>query len=270
MPEQRLSRTLSRFHCPVCWSISADSSMLQTNNPCPVCGSKGQVRLSYPSISAKRLIDMIQHFYIIAAHQREDGISKMSNKISEILERPCSNKATYHGLLNKINKTKSFDLALKQVERFFRCDQSKSMSILQAYLSTDFATPDETVVIPVLTIMLIETLLNELLKDLKVKRCGVTVKCALKEIEKLRSFYDRFALFFKITGEEWEKQVQEISKPFWDNWEPVRCQRNYFVHGNPYAIGWDTCERAFKLTKDSVSVFSALNNKFIIVNKSSI
>ena len=109
--------------------------------------------------------------------------------------------------------------------------------------------------------------MNEFLTDLKVKCCGANLKDTLQEIKKIRSFDGKFTLFYKITGEELSKQVQNISKPYWDNWVYVRRKRNDFVHGKSYAIGWEICERAFKLTKDSVSVFSALNNTFV-ANKS--
>jgi hypothetical protein len=118
-------------------------------------------------------------------------------------------------------------------------------------------------VVSILAVTLIEVLLVDLLTNLKAKYEQVSISEAREEVEKPKSFEERYNLFLCYTGEDFPKTVQQISKPFWNHWEYVRKKRNIFVHGSPYALGWEVCKRAFKLASESVGIFAKLNNQFL-------
>jgi hypothetical protein len=261
-----LSTSLSRLQCPNCWFVSSDLTLMKITMPCPSCGTSGQTRIGYPSLSALRLLDIIQHFYSVASTEHQDDLACTSEKIGRLLGRCISPRAAYTGW-RKINRiyrqTRDTEDALETIERFFRCDRQNAMDVLQIYMTERARQPEQTVV-PVLTVTLVETLLIALLRDLKVKRQGITYVDARRQVGNLRSFDERFAEFTSITGVDLPTTIQKRRKPFWDKWVYIRRKRNHFVHGNAYAIGWETCQRAYYLVRESIDLFTELNNRFVV------
>lgn len=261
-----LSTSLSRLQCPNCWFVSSDLNLMKITMPCPSCGASGQSRAGYPSLSALRLLDIIQHFYSIASTEHQDNLTRTSEKMSELLGRSISPSAAYACWLriNRIyRQTRDNEDALETIKRFFRCDPLNAMDVFQIYLTERACQPEQTVV-PVLTVTLVEILLSALLRDLKVKRQGMGYVDAQRQVENLQSFDERFAEFTCITGADLPKTIQKLKKPFWDKWVYVRRKRNHFVHGNAYAIGWETCQRAYDLVMESIGLFAELNNRFVL------
>ncbi len=261
-----LSTGLSRIQCPSCWFVSSDLNLMEITMPCPSCGASGQTRVGYPSLSALRLLDIIQHFYSKASTEHQDNLTRTSEKISERLGRPISPRAAYACWLriNRIyRQTRNYEDALETIKRFFRCDRQNAMDVLQIYMTEGACQPEQTVV-PVLAVTLVEILMSALLRDLKVKRQGMGYVDAQRQVVNLRSFNKRFTEFTSITGADLPKTIQNLRSPFWDKWVYVRRKRNNFVHGNAYAIGWETCQRAYDLVMESIGLFAELNNRFVV------
>jgi len=261
MDGHRLSSTLGGKQCPDCWFISPSLGLTGVTKPCPSCGATGS-RGGYPAPSASRLLDIIQHFHSVASAEHQDDLSCISEKISDLLGRPISSRAVYTGWLKHRQITDHEDV-LKTIERFFRCNRENAMNAFQVYRTLHACQPEQTVV-PVLTVTLVEILLSDLLRDLKVKRQGMSRAVAQTQVSNLRSFDERFAEFASITGADLAKTIQRLKKPFWDKWVYVRRNRNHFVHGNAYAIDWETCKRAYELAIESIDLFAELNNRFVV------
>ena len=251
-----------RPRCPSCRFISKNDTSTKC---CPACGASVRLR-DYPDVPATRLLRMIRYFYDVASRVHEDELSSTVMRISQLLKRPLSEKEVYKGWIEinrTFSKSGSYSGTNDRIKRFFRCDESKAESIFQIYITPESFAPELTVV-PILVVTLIEALLNDLLVDLEVKYQQDSILEAREKIRKLQSFDERYDLFESFTGKNFPKIVQQISKPFWDRWKNVRRKRNFFVHGNPYALGWKVCESAFELTLDSIDLFAELNNQFVV------
>jgi len=262
-----LSPVVSRLRCPACWHVSADDALLRTSIPCPKCGDAGRSRYAYPSLSAGRLLDMIQHFRSIAEQHHEDELTRLAARLTDHLSRPVSITAAYKAYLSmdRAYKTsRDSKVVLQKIQQFYRCDQEAANVVWSIYYSVKLSRPEVTTV-PVLAVTLVESLMDTLLLDMKERRLGLLYDQAQKEVNELRSFEERYEAFRQITGSPFNQEVLRLNKPWWDRWIYTRRRRNLFVHGNPFALGWEACRRAFDLTLNSVSVFSALNNRFVAV-----
>jgi hypothetical protein len=263
--DQLLSSIVSQQQCAVCWFVSADDALAKTSTPCPKCGDVGQSRSAYPSGSALKLLNMIQHFRSIAEQHHEDELTRLAAQLSASLSKSVSTKAAYNAYLrmNRADRTSRDNTAvLHEIQKFYRCNQETADAICLIYYSVDLSRPEVTIV-PVLAVTLVECLMDELLLDMKGRRQGLPYHRAQKEVNELKSFEQRYEVFCQITGTPFDQEVQRLNKAWWDGWGYTRKRRNLFVHGNPYALGWETCKRAFGLTLNSVSVFAELNNRFV-------
>ena len=167
---------------------------METMTPCPSCGTSGRTRVAYPSLSALRLLDIIHHFYSIASTEHQDDLLCISKRLSELLGRSVSLRAVYTAWLriNRVSRqTRDYEDILETIERFFRCDRKNAEDVLQVYMTERACQPEQTVV-PVSTITLVEILLSALLRDLKVKRQGMSHTGARTQVLNLRSFDDLF------------------------------------------------------------------------------
>lgn len=272
MERQALSKTLVRLRCQTCRFISPTLDLLETAVSCPSCGTSGEMRLLYPSLSALRLLDFAQHFHDVASGKHEDELVCVSKAIGKILGRLISPKAAYTAWV-KINRThgesRSSTNVVDTVMQFFGCKEPEAMDVLQAYFTSEVYCPEQTVV-PILAVTLIEALVDGLLLDLKVKRRGASFAEAQREVRDFRTFDDCSKEFASIAGTNWPTAVQAVNKRFWDRWIYVHRKRNHFIHGNAYALGWETCEPAYELMKMSVGVFASLNNQFVICGQSAV
>lgn len=167
--------------------------------------------------------------------------------------------------MNRAYRTsRDSSVVLHEIQRFYRCDQEAANAVWLIYHSVELSRPEVTIV-PVLAVTLVESLMDELLLDMKQRRLSLPHSRARKELNKLRSFEQRYKVFHQITGTPFDQEVRRLNKAWWDRWVYTRRRRNFFVHGNPYALGWEACKRAFDLTLDSVAVFAALHNRFVVV-----
>jgi hypothetical protein len=266
-----LSTAVSRYQCSNCHFISADRVLSDTSKPCSNCGSSEESRMGYPHVMALRLLNIIQHFYQTASQNHEDDLSNATKKIGALLGRTCTKKAIYQGwlMINRVYKTNEFDEVLEAIKQFFQCDLNDASNIFQIYISHHAYVPEQ-IGVPIFSIALIENLFNDLLREMKMKCQGIKPQEAENELESLRSFSDRFEEFARITGRDFSEIVQENNKPFWDKFVHVRKKRNKLIHGNPYAIPWETCEKAYLLAAESVDAFSVLFNRFVVQPGSSL
>ena len=266
MKDSQLALRLSLDQCSSCRFVSTEGTLSDTANRCSSCETQIDSLGSYPDLSALMLLSLIDHFYGIAQTQHEDGLSNLASRISAELGRSLSPKAVYQGwvrLNRRYSKDRSSETITDFLITYFRCDLDQAMKVLQIYSTSGFSSP-ELAVVPVLTVTLVETLLNDLLVHLCVLYQKTSFPDAHNQVRTLRSFDRRYNEFAHLTGNQFNQTVRKLSKPFWDAWVYIRRKRNYFVHGNPYALGWETCERSYKLAELSVGVFARLNNEFVV------
>jgi hypothetical protein len=262
-----LSTSLSRFQCPSCRFISKDRTLLNPSERCPSCSTSGVPRRIFPDLSASHLLNMIEHFYSIASQTHHDELFNLTAHINEVLEQSLSERAIYKGWLeiNRIfSKNKNYDEVIEHITQFFRCDEAKAMDILHIYMTPKTKSPELTVV-PILVVALVEVLLSRFLVALQEKYHHVTIAEARDEVKTLRSFEERYNHFTNTTGIDFRLAIQQTSKSFWSKWEHTRKKRNVFVHGNPYALGWEMCDKSYNIALESIDVFAELNNRFSVL-----
>lgn len=124
--------------------------------------------------------------------------------------------------------------------------------------------PEEMRIVPILTVTLVETLLNLLLIDLVSNASHEHKADARETVSKLLSFDARYQEFKAITGISLREAIGQSDPSFWSNWEYVRQRRNRFVHGSFYALSWLACERSWKVATTSVRVFQSLHNAYVL------
>jgi hypothetical protein len=138
--------------------------------------------------------------------------------------------------------------------------------VIHVLLTEPGVRPDH-VVVPILTVTLLDVLIDDLLVNLCEVGGGMNRADAQTQVEALRNYDAKKAEFKSRTGHALSAAVGRIDPKLWDRWELVRHRRNTFVHGNPYALGWDLCKDAHEISMLSVSTFSSLTNTFLAVSK---
>ena len=123
---------------------------------------------------------------------------------------------------------------------------------------------EEHKVVIILACTLLEKLFDDLLVLLYTCK-GVGHAEAEAKVRRLWGFDERCRTFKKYAGLSLKDAIGQCSiRDFFSDWEEVRDKRNKFVHGNPFAIGVDSTEKAFNLAKNAFSLFAHLQNSFCV------
>jgi hypothetical protein len=213
------------------------------------------------------MINSIEHFYHIAERcYASVWETTTTTTLSEILGRPVTKARVYRAwreLNRRYTRTAAHTPELLFLKSKFSCDEEVAMRLFVS-LAMGVDEPEEMRIVPILTVTLVETLLNLLLIDIIAKVRNVDRVDATKSVSKLLSFDARYQEFQSLTGVLLASAIEQSHLSFWSDWEYVRQRRNNFVHGRYYALGWLACERSWNVTIRSVPVFSSLHNSYAV------
>ncbi len=261
---------IHRYHsqCSNCLGILHELRT-KTLDTCPLCGNLVEVWQGFPLSSASHLIERINYFYSQAHTKHHHAVRTATEKISQELQREVTEKSVYEGWLrmNKVfAKTHDNEVVSVTLGQFFRCDNVEAIrNVFVIYAQAEF-DPPEVEVVPILTVALIESLFNELLREMIRINKHKSYSQAREEVATISSFRERYRMFERLTGQPFRSTVVTIypplSKKFWDTWQPVLRKRNDFIHLTPYALSWRICRKAYNVAKVSSSVFVELHNAF--------
>src|SRR6185312_1697955 len=94
---------------------------------------------------------------------------------------------------------------------------------------------------------------------------GEEYDAVVEKVEGLRSFEARADYFKDLTNESFKAAVDKTKhRSFYEIWDRVRCKRNEFIHGNPYAINAPIAALAVQLSKDAIPMFARLQNIYAV------
>ena len=212
------------------------------------------------------MIKSIEHFYRIADRCHASTWEKTIAALTDVLGKPVTKaraERTWRELSRRYSRTPDHTPELQFLQHDFRCDENVAMQLFVTLLH-EIDEPEEMRVVPILTVTLVETLLNLLLIEIILKAGNVDRVEARNSVSKLPSFDARYQQFESLTGVKLSNAIKQSHSSFWSNWEYVRRRRNTFVHGGYYALGWLACERSWKVVNNSVSVFSGLHNAYAL------
>lgn len=257
---------LCRHRCPVCLAVLTDSAMLRSDQSCPECGAVGQVRQTWPALSIVQLLKIGQHFFGRARAKYLDENQRVAGRLGTVVGRKLSPNAARaaHRAFCSVYRSSSgdYEQVVARLGRFFRCDRSAAVHATSILSSGEFSSPD-VIVVPLVAVSALESLLVTLLQHIRV-RGGMSYDDARKAVSQLRSFEQRFDDFAELTGFSFGEECETIKPGYSGRALRVRKERNRFVHGSPYALGWDACQRALQVAIDSIWVFAQLNNRFVV------
>lgn len=261
-----LGVALAQVQCRRCGFISADDELIAIATPCPNCGDAGNSRGVFPQGSAIELLNSIEHFYSIAHQLHKEAWESTAAELATVLRVHVSASRAYQGwrwLNRSYSGSVRHEKELACLQKFFRCNEETARRLFVTYLSRTRES-EEMNITPILTVTLIETLLNTFLTQMIVSACKVDSQESRRRVAKLSSFESRYDKFQMLTGTLLSTATNSIAQGFWSNWEYVRQRRNAFVHRNAYALSWLASERSWHLANCAVNVFAALHNTFAL------
>ena len=208
---------------------------------------------------------MVDDYFQRAKDVHDEVFIAMATKLQSILRRSFSSNAAYV-MWTKIGRqyrcSRDQAALISFARSKFRCnsDEEASQVVTACFLASGAAS--DYAIVPVLTVTLVEALIDDLLAELYVKKQAFRWPDARRKAREPRSFAAREKEFEALTGAPWGSTVRATDQRVWDHWLFVRRRRNLFVHGNPYALGWGACEKAYELAQRGVPAFARLTNDF--------
>lgn len=251
--------------CPKCRFVSARGDLVNVDVPCEKCGSKG-TRQMFPEISAITLTGMAKRYFARAQAERDERRKAMQAEVSKIAGKDLPLDKIL--LLTEIIK-KEYQLRLGgQIEMaeiykflsdsFGITDPEKAMSIFVELIGHSDTTDDDKTVV-VLTITLLERMLDDLLLEVMLRH-GKAYDAAQAEIDQTRSFERKRDKFKETTGLSFAEVMKAKFEPLYQSWTELADVRHKFIHGNPYAIGVRHATKADKLLDSVFSAFAHIHN----------
>ncbi len=256
--------------CPRCKHVSKSRESCRIGALCSNCNTKGEARSIFPGLSMVELLRMVFYFYKNAC-AREDAL--LNNLVSDIREETGKMIDKDEAIKLANDSRKMFDESFERIDNFLRSRLSLDPSMevrkldskLFYYSNSKNHIFEEHRGVVIITCILLETLLRDLLTNILVKS-GIKVPEAEDICDDIRSFDKRKKEFKKLTEIPLKEAMNKCSDSnFYDNWVEVRKKRNKFIHsGEYYWISPATAKMAFNLAKNSFSVFANLNNRFCV------
>jgi len=261
--------------CRTCGHLSGLRESHRRGARCSKCNRKG-VSSYFPGSLKVELLRMIFYFYK-NTYAREDDLKE--NLVSDIHEEVSKTLDHEEAIKLANDSRKMFDEfgdeqdCLERIYNFLRnrlsLDASMEVRKLNSKLLyySDSANHifEEHRGVVIITCILLETLLRDLLTNILVKN-GIKVEEVKDICDDIRSFDKRKKEFKKLTGIPLKEAMNQcFDSNFYDNWVEVRKKRNDFLHKGEYRIITPaTAEMAFNLAKNSFSVFANLHNRFCV------
>jgi hypothetical protein len=271
--DYRFTAPFERRTCPSCNYVSDASWVVSSKVACPQCGHE-DFPLLFPEIMQLSLLTMIGYFSRIAETRSSTLGTELVSMVSREIGRAYTSKqllatAQYlQGLWTKAaNKGQAPDIE-QLVQRTMELlglgtaeDAERTWPILIHYTGT----VEEHMAMPILTITLLEAMLDHLLETIGSTKATdeVTMAVVSATVDQLSSFKARTEYFRELTGVPLESAVRATTFPkFYTDLTDVRHSRNAFVHGDSYALTAAVAEKALQLAKDAVPLFAELRNKY--------
>lgn len=261
-----VGNTLAWLRCSTCRLIHPDPALFRADVPCSGCGAKGEARETFPTATANRLACLVERAYLDADAEERDSLAATAAEISKVLEREVTMVQAYRARLKarrEYVRRQHHERMFAVLARYFHEPENRGRELWQVFFNGKDRTNHSPATACIMFITLVEVLLNELLVHCLITR-GSSRRQAHGRVARLGRFQDRFEMFAELTGTPFRDAVLTVRKPFWDAFAHVRRRRNKFVHGNPWALSWRLCERAYGATLIAIPTFAELNNRFAL------
>ncbi len=256
---------LTQHLCPKCRFVSSRGDLTNIDVACEKCGTKG-TRQMYPEISAITLTGMAKRYFARATAERQERRKDLQLAIAKIAGRDIPIDKIL--LLNEVLK-KEYQLRLSgqidmaQIYKFISDvldvrDSEKAMSLFVEFIGHSDTTDDDKTVV-VLTITLLERMLDDLLLEVML-RAGRAYDAAQDEIDQIRSFERKRDKFKEVTGLSFAEVMKAKFEDLYQGWTNLADVRHKFIHGNPYAIGVKDAEKADRLLDSVFAAFAYTHN----------
>ncbi len=256
---------LTQHLCPHCRFVSASGELINVEVPCEECGTR-VTRQMFPEISAITLTVMAKRYFARAEAERDKQRKALQAALSKIAGKDLPLEKIL--LLNEIIK-KEYQLRLGGqiemskiykflVDAFAIADPEKAMAIFVQLIAHSETTDDDKTVV-VLTITLLERMLDDLLLEVML-RAGTAYDAAQRDIDQARSFKRKLDKFKDVTGLSFTEVMTANYDTFYQGWMKLANVRHKFIHGNPYAIGVQHSKKADQLLNSIFSAFAYAHN----------
>ena len=256
---------LTQHLCPKCRFVSGDGNLINTDFPCEKCGTKG-TRQMYPEVSAITLTGMAKRYFVRANAERQERRTGLQTAVAQIVgsEVPLKDLVRLHEVLRKEYRVRVGEpIDMAQINKFILdtlgvSDPEKAMSIFVEFIGHSDTTDDDKTVV-VLTITLLERMLDDLLLEVML-RAGREYRAAQGDIDQIRSFERKRDKFKEVTGLSFAEVMKAKFEKLYQDWTELADVRHKFIHGNPYAIGMQHAEKADKLLDSVFAAFAHTHN----------